>query len=471
VKFASFRDPIGRVFFDRKSVIRVLSKEAHATLDEFRSLDITQSWEADGTIVSTDLVDPASVPPLLNGDAPLVSDGEVLSHPRVWFPSYAHEWPAEMLAAAGELTLDIAASLLTKGWGLKDATPFNILFNGTRPMFIDVLSFEKRESADPIWLPYQQFVNTFLLPLLVNKRRQVSLRSVFLSNRDGLDVAEAGGYFSGASKLNPKVFSMVTLPKMLSSKAEKTSGLYSERRKMSAEQAQFIMRQTFRRLEKQLAGVSPDPGRDSKWTGYTEHNVSTIPAYMLAKQRFVENAVNGLQPKHVLDVGCNTGYFSFFAARSGAKVVGIDHDPAVVGQVWRDAVSEKLDVLPLVVDLSRPSPRMGWRNSELPSFLDRAEGSFDLVMMLAILHHIIVQERIPLNEVLKLAADLTTDSLIIEFVPPTDPLFRRIARGRDHLHADLNREVFETAGREFFTIVRSEPLPETDRVLYLLKKK
>jgi hypothetical protein len=82
-----------------------------------------------------------------------------------------------------------------------------------------------------------------------------------------------------------------------------------------------------------------------------------------------------------------------------------------------------------------------------------------------------VQERVPLREVLGLASGLTTDALIIEFVPPADPLFQKLARGRDHLHAGLDADVFESAAREFFEIVRREPLPETGRSIYLLKKK
>ena len=465
MKFASFRDPSGRVFFDRESVLRVIDPAALAHFEEFRSLDCVAKLATAGEIVAS------TTGETIDAAIPVPAGSAIVTHPRVWFPSYPHEWPAEMLESAGELTLRIAEQLLDENWGLKDATPYNILFEGTKPVFVDVLSFEKRDPEDAIWRPYQQFVNTFLLPLLVNRSRGVSLRSIFLANREGLDIQEAGKLFTGASKFKSKVFSIVTLPNMLASKAESKSDLYSAGKKMPVEQARFILRRSFSRLKKQLAAVSPDAGRSSKWTGYTEHNVTTIPAYMQAKRSFVETAIARIKPKHVLDVGCNTGHFSFFAARAGARVVGIDHDPEVLGQVFRDARKEGLDVLPLAVDLSRPSPRLGWRNSEVPSFLDRAEGAFDLVMMLAVLHHILVQDRIPLRDVMKLAADLTTDALIIEFVPPSDPLFRRIARGRDHLHTGLTEDTFENAAREFFGVELKEPLPETDRTLYLLKKK
>lgn len=469
MKFSSFRDPDGRVFFDGDEVIRVVAASAREQVEEFLDLTPVAKWQAGGRLITADPIESLSQ---LNGLAEMVSEGDlVLRHPRVWFPSYPHEWPAEMLDAAGSLTLELCSSLLKLGWGLKDATPFNILFDGTRPVFIDLLSFEKRSGGDPIWLPYQQFVNTFLLPLLVNKRCGVSLRTTYLANREGLDIDEASRYLTGTLRLDRTAFGLVTLPRMLSAKAEKTSGLYTRHREMEPERARYVLEHSFERLRKILRRVSPSKNRSSKWSGYTEHNVSTIPEYMSAKQRFVEEKVRELQPRFVLDIGCNNGYFSFFAARQGARVVAVDHDPAVVGQVWRDADAEGLDVLPLVVDISKPSPRIGWRNSEVPSFLDRAEGSFDLVMMLAVLHHLIVQDRIPLRDVLGLASDLTSDALIIEFVPPTDPLFQKIARGRDHLHADFTKEKFESAASEFFNIVASEKLPETNRIVYLMRKR
>ena len=159
------------------------------------------------------------------------------------------------------------------------------------------------------------------------------------------------------------------------------------------------------------------------------------------------------------------------AARQRATVVAIDRDVVALSDLWRRARSHHLDVLPLHVDLSRPTPAIGWRNQECPSFLDRARGGFDAVLMLAVLHHLLVAEGIPLAEILDLAAALTTDVLIIEFIDPRDPMFRRLARGRDELHAGLCREVFEHTCREAFDIVRSQGDAGSSRSLYLLRKK
>jgi hypothetical protein len=142
-------------------------------------------------------------------------------------------------------------------------------------------------------------------------------------------------------------------------------------------------------------------------------------------------------------------------------------------QIVREIVAreQKLDILPLVVDFARPSPALGWRNRECASFMDRARGSFDVVLMLAVLHHFLVTERVPLDDVLSLTAELTTSYVLLEFVAPEDPMFRHIARGRDHLHADLNTAVFERACKKHFEIVRSTRVGVGHRWLYWLRKR
>ena len=185
----------------------------------------------------------------------------------------------------------------------------------------------------------------------------------------------------------------------------------------------------------------------------------------------MEGALSEFSPKNLLDVGCNTGLFSLMAAQAGARVVSIDQDPAVVGALWRKARSEHLDILPLVLSLTRPSPGVGWRNRECPSFLDRALGAFDAVLMLAVVHHMLITERIPLADIVDLAADLTTDLLVIEFIGPEDEMFRRLTRGRDALHRDVSQTNFEAACCRRFDIVRTCKLEGLARWLYFLRKK
>lgn len=392
----------------------------------------------------------------------------ILEHTPLDFPSYPYEWPAEMLHAAAELTLELAMALLASGLGLKDATPYNVLFRGPDPVFVDVLSVEQRDPRDPLWRAYAQFVRTFLLPLAVWKRFGLAPGEVLLARRDGLEPEDLYGWL-GWRRLLPPWLSLVTMPVVLGARRRDDLSIYRPRRLREPEQARFVLGALFRSLKRTLRKLAPPPRR-SAWTAYAETRTHYSEEQAQAKDRFVSSALEEFRPRRVLDIGANVGRFSAMAARRGASVVAIDCDAAVVGQTWRMACRDRLDILPLVVNLARPTPAVGWRNAECLSFLDRARGRFDLVLMLALVHHLVVTERIPLEEIVSLAAEFTTDLAVIEFVAPQDPMFQRIARGREHLHRDLIPQEFESACRARFAILRSETLPGSFRTLYLLRR-
>jgi hypothetical protein len=176
------------------------------------------------------------------------------------------------------------------------------------------------------------------------------------------------------------------------------------------------------------------------------------------------------QPRTVLDVGADEGHFSFLAAEGGSSVVAIDSDPVAAGSIWRHASRGRLDVLPLVVDLARPTPAAGWRNRECASFLDRAQGGFDLVMMLGVLHQLLVTEHIPLDDLLALTAETTREYALIEFVAPQDPMFKRIARGREELYSYMTNAWFEAVAAPRFELIRSIQIDGLHRWLYLFRR-
>jgi SAM-dependent methyltransferase len=396
----------------------------------------------------------------------------ILEHDRVDFPSFPYEWNAEMLHAAGLLTLDLAEALLADGLGLKDGTPYNVLFRGAQPVFIDVLSFERREAGDATWLPYAQFVRTFLLPLLANQAYGLGLDQILTTRRDGLEPEEVYRWTKPSQRLRPPFFSLVSMPTWLGGKHKQDdTSIYRKKLLDDPEKARFILEHMLRGLRKTLQGLKPAEGKSSVWSDYMTTNNNYTADHFQAKQRFVGEALDEFPSASVLDVGCNTGHFSAIAARRGAKVVALDYDPVVLGDVWRNARKEKLEILPLAVNLTRPSPGTGWRNQECSSFLDRARGKFDAVLMLAVIHHMLVTERVPLDDIIDLAAELTTNLLVIEYVAPEDSMFQRLTRGREELHKELTAELFETVCRRHFEIVRVQHVEGTARRLYLLRKR
>jgi SAM-dependent methyltransferase len=474
---ASFRDPAGAVFFWRERIFRIVTESGSEELQQFLSSTAGQSLIQNGDVVASislkneaasDLLQEPAIRELFD-----VLHGKLLiEHERIPFPSYPYEWSAGMLQAAGKLTIDIAQRLLRENLGLKDATPYNILFRGPRPVFVDALSFEKRDPRDTTWLPYAQFVRTFLLPLLATKHFGVGLDQILISRRDGLEPEEVYRWMRLSQRFRPPFLSLVSIPKWLAGKKNSDDPTIYERKASSdPERAQFILESLFRRLRRTLKAVGPDSDRSSVWSDYMTGNNNYSASDFEAKQRIVKDALVKFTPKKVLDVGCNTGHFSALAAKMNASVVAIDYDPVVVDRVWHRAQAEELDILPLVVNLTRPSPGIGWLNAECRSFLSRAEGHFDCVLMLAVIHHMLVTERVPLPGILELASRLTTDVAVIEFIAPDDSMFQRLTRGRAHLHKDLTREVFEATLAAWFTVEDCQRVEGASRWMYVLRRR
>jgi len=471
----SFRDPSGRLIVADGRVLRLVAKPAIDSLFSLLRSPTAQRFTERGALIETRVAEEADRESLcsqMRDDFRFDNSepGIIVEHSRVNFPSFAHEWPPEMLHAAAQLTLELAVAFLNEGIGLKDADPRNILFRGPRPVFVDILSFEKRDPNDPVWRPYAQFVRNFLLPLIVNKYFSIPLGQLYLTGHDGLRPQDVYPLLGLANKFLPPFFTLVTLPVWLSRRVGKRNvAMYQKKRQIDTEKTKFILQSLFDRLTRLTDKITPGQG-ESDWSSYMSSNGYSSEEFS-AKKSFVETALAEARPKRILDVGCNIGYFSLAAARQGARVVAIDSDPAVVGETWRRALKEELDVLPLVVDIASPTPGLGWCNRESTSFLERASGAFDAVMMLAVVHHILVTGQIPLYEIAGLASELTNDLLLIEFVSPKDPLFRSITLGRDYLYDGLATETFETAFCHQFDIVRTLTLCNGNRSLYVMRKK
>jgi SAM-dependent methyltransferase len=474
---ASFRDPAGSVFCFQGRILRLVTSAGAADLSVFLESSAARKLMSVGTVVATRALSQEESL-LVMADTAVRDLYEarfgvmMLEHERIDFPNFPYEWAPEMLHAAALLTLDVAQALLADGLGLKDATPYNILFRGPDPVFVDLLSFERRDLGDTNWLPYGQFVRTFLLPLLASKTYGLNLDQMLTTRRDGLEPKDVYRLTTPFQRLRPPFFGLVSVPTWLGARHNKNdASIYRKRRSTDPAKARFIVNALLSGLRRTLRRLEPETGARSTWSDYMSTDNNYSGPHFEAKERFVREALGEVKSGWVLDVGCNTGHFSALAARDGAKVVAVDYDPVVLGNVWRRARTERLDILPLVVDLTRPSPGTGWRNRECASFLDRARGKFDVVLMLGVIHHMLISERVPLAEILDLAAEVTNTWLLIEFVAPDDSMFRRLTRGREDLHRDVTVELFENLCQRRFVIVRSQHVENTARWLYLLRKR
>lgn len=452
----TFRDPAGYVEFAGEEVLRrVNSESAEAALRFLRS-KIAQEWQASGDMISGDVQED-------NGTL-------LIRHPRIFFPSYPWEWNPAQWRAAAQLTLKLCREAVEAGFLLKDATPLNVLFDGPRPVFVDVLSFDPREPSNPIWLAQGQFIRTFLLPLLAHRYLGWPLAASQIY-RDGYEPSQIAEALGPLRRLNPKLLWPITLPAWLD-RRQSSAGAPSKAPKAlprSPEFATHLLLKNLHRLGHQIDEASALT-KQSRWSEYTSTAAHYSAEDHAKKKEFVERILREVQPRCVLDIGANTGTYSMLAASTGAKVVALDTDVPAIDYLWLQAAKEARDVLPLVVNIARPTPALGWENSESMSFLDRAEGRFDLVMMLALIHHLLLMDQIPLAQIAALAARLTRRHVLLEWVPQADPMFRQLLRGRDALYSGLTAERMQAAFAPHFSTV-SECELANERTLFFMEKR
>jgi len=463
----SFRDPDGFVVAGpaAEPVFRVTKTAAAERLLAWLASPTGRQLMDQGDFVRTSHASPHDRDQVLSrtGGDPAAT---VLEHERVWFPTYPSEFTRGMLREAGLLTLRLADRLRADGQGLKDATPWNILFRGPKPVFVDALSVESRDARDPLWRPLAQFFSTFVYPLWQDQWIGVGVHEAFAGRREGWTTHEMYERLSWRHCLRPQAFPWITLSEWMGSSTGEAN--YRPSQAQDPETAQFITRRLFRQLHRTLTATPAALKRRSDWSSY-QTDCHYDRAAHEAKRVFVAEALLGA--RRVLDLGANEGEYSFLAAEQGAAVVAVEGDPQAANEIWRHAHRAHLNVLPLVMNLAQPTPSTGWCNREQTSFVDRASGQFDAVLMLALLHHLTVTERVPLSWVLHLAADLTSRTLVIEYISPQDPFYRRLLRGRDALHAEDTQEAFEAELGRRFLVRRTQPILDGRRCLYWCEKR
>ncbi len=456
----TFRDPAGSVEIRPDGAYRHVHPTYAADTLAFLGLPVASDLVTSGQLISSEVLEVESADD--TATQPLL-----LHHPRVSFPSYPWEWSPAMWLSAAELTLTLCADLLKDGWILKDATPLNILFQGTQPVFVDVLSIQRADLNQPIWFAYGQFVRTFLLPMLAHARLGWPLQ-VALTRRDGFEPEEIYAALPWLKRLQQPALSAVTLPLLLSKRGTSAAAT-TPRTQRDPELTRHILLKTLASLRTQMRRATPSQ-HDSVWSDYVNTNNHYSAEDHAAKQDFVRTALIEAQPLQVLDVGCNTGLYSNLAADAGAEVVAIDTDLQAVDRLCTSLQGSGRNILPLCVDLAHPSPATGWQNRECNSFLARCAGHFDTVMMLAVLHHLLLRNQVPLGHIATLCSTLTTRTLILEWVPPQDPMFQQLLRGRDDIYTHIHEAAFREAFAEHFTIHREVTLPNHRILFHLLKR-
>ena len=450
---ASFRDPSGFVFYHEGAPFRQINQFYRDDYRQLMDSGLYQSLIAEKLLVAHEEVDlPAPVPQLAY---------QIIRPEPVDFIAYPFEWCFSQLKDAALLTLKVQDLALQHEMSLKDASAFNVQFQHGRPVLIDSLSFERLKAGEP-WIAYRQFCQHFLAPLALMSERDVRLGQWSRLSVDGVPLDLASRLLPWHSRLSFPL--QIHIHLHARAQRRYAGEVVTERRGGRAMSTQALLgltsslRGAVRGLTWKAAGTA--------WADYGETH-SYSQGALRAKRGIVEEFLARTGAKQVWDLGANTGDFSRLASERGALTIAFDYDPGAVELNYRRVRAEsETMILPLVQDLTNPSSGVGWANRERLSLLQR--GPADAVMALALIHHLAIANNVPLVQVASFLAELGR-WLIVEFVPKQDPQVSRLLANREDIFPFYDREGFERDFAAHYHIHETRPLPDSDRLVYLME--
>lgn len=447
---ASFRDPSGFLFSQGDILYRQINR---SYADNYSHLMESGLYNR---LVKAGLL----IPHIEVEQARAESEAfKVIQPERVPFISYPYEWSFSQLKDAALTTLAIHKRALKFGMALKDASAYNIQFVNGKATLIDTLSFEIYKEGRP-WDAYRQFCQHFLAPLALMAYCDVRLSQLMRVYIDGVPLDLASRLLPARTRLNFGLLTHIHLHAV----AEKRFAGESVRQAKVNRNALIGLVES---LEATVRKLSWRPG-GTAWGNYYEISNYSDAAFEHKKQ-LVSEWVARLKPKHLWDLGANTGVFSRVASSSGVFTVAFDIDPAAVEQNYLRVKKDKEQILlPLQLDLTNPSPALGWANRERESFRER--GPVDMVLALAVVHHLAITNNVPLPQLADFFAEMGK-WLVIEFVPKSDSQVQKMMSAREDIFPNYRREGFEAAFSERFQIHESVSIHESERQLYLMEAK
>jgi hypothetical protein len=449
----SFRDPSGFLFWQEGSLYRQININYKDHYDRLMDSGLCRELTDSGLLIPHQEVSP-QILSVRSGTA-----YKIIQPEKIDFISYPYEWCFSQLKDAALVTLQIQKKALDSGMSLKDASAYNIQFIKSRPILIDTLSFENYQEGQP-WIAYRQFCQHFLAPLALMSYRDIRLNQLLRIYIDGVPLDLTSKLLPLRTRLQLSMLSHLHLHAR-SQKRYENKTVSTQRIKLS----RLSLLGLINSLESTVKDLTWQP-RGTEWADYYQENTYSAEA-MEQKKQAVSDFIDLLKPRNVWDLGANTGVFSRISAGKGISTFSLDSDPAAIEMSYLNCRRNGLNMLPLVMDLTNPSPSLGWENEERQSLAER--GPADMILALALIHHLAISNNVPLERLAKYFKNLG-NLLVIEFIPKNDPQVKRLLSTREDIFPDYNQSLFEAEFGRFFKLRSSIKIKGSERILYLMQK-
>lgn len=452
---SSFRDPSGTLYFHNNELFRQINKGSQEDYDLLLSSGLYDTLARKKKIVAHQEVNQ----PVFDPD----SAYRIIKPERIRFITYPYEWSFSQLKDAALLTLNLQKEALTCSMTLKDASAYNIQFHAGHPILIDTLSFTRYHEGDP-WVAYKQFCQFFLAPLALMSLTDVRLGSLLRIHIDGVPLDLASNLLPASSRLNPGITTHIHLHAAAQKRVSPDRITSGKKQSVSSN----AMLGLIENLEHVVRKLRWKP-QNTDWVEYYESTNYTDHAFD-QKKAIIRDLITELSPGVLIDAGANTGIFSRQALHlKDCLIISADIDPAAVERNYLQVREQReRNLLPLLIDLTNPSPAIGWHNEERISFLERTHA--DVVMALALIHHLAISNNVPLSDIASLFTGMA-DYLILEFVPKEDSQVQRLLATREDIFPNYRLDSCKEAFGTLYDLVNEIPVPGTQRTILLMQKR
>ncbi len=452
----SYRDPAGFVYRRDGTIFRQIDETFAPEWDHFLDSGLYHRLVESSVVIRHEDADVglAAEPPAYRVIRPEPID--VISFP--------YEWSFSQLQDAALLTLRAQALALEAGMTLRDASAYNVQFQRGRPLLIDSLSFQRTEAGRP-WIAYRQFCEHFLAPLALMARVDIRLGGLLRDHLEGIPLDLAARLLPGRTRISFGLGPHIHLhARAQRQHADDNAGPQED---TTASMSPKRLATLIESLRDTVSGLSWEPA-GTAWADYAD-NTSYDDEATAAKLAAVGDALAVIGGARAWDLGANTGRYSRVAADAGYRVVALDIDPAAVERGYRAIRADgREDILPLLADITDPSPALGWGSAERAGLLERIET--DVILALALVHHLAIGSNVPLPMIASLFARLAPDA-IVEFVPKADAMVQRLLAFREDVFADYTIEGFRDAFAPFFELVTETPIVGSARTVFHFRRR
>ncbi|WP_282040652.1 class I SAM-dependent methyltransferase [Winogradskyella flava] len=451
---SSFRDPSGYIFVEDGKINRVINPMYFEQYKALRDSGFYQNLIKNGLLIPHKEISSSE-------------DNVVIQAEKIPFITYPYEWSFNMYKEAALLTLRLQKYSLEHGFSLKDATAFNITFYKSKAIFIDTLSFDFYEEDSP-WRAYKQFIMHFFGPLVLahyHGARQLKLLSNFI---DGIPVKMISSMLPLKTKLSPLLYSNIHLLAKLEDK-------HNEDYKGEAKVGKLTKKGQLNIIESLYDYITKLELKEaSEWGNYYD-KINYSDEAFVEKSRIINDWVNTLQPKSLIDIGGNDGTFVRKLEQSVETALVCDIDNNAIDFNHKAMKLAKEDyMLPFVLDVLNPSAAIGLNNTERDSFLDRVKAfAPDITLALAVIHHMSLSGNVPFDRSAEFFATFS-EHLIIEFPKREDSWVKRLLKNKmdfkDHF-GFYNLVEFKNSYQKYFNILEEEVVADSERILFLMEVK